>query len=326
MLSLSQMIDRVITILGEDPAQALIPSTMFGQERVLSEMNAVYSMLNAEATKVDIPLLLRYEDAEIDAASGAARTLDYRYSAQSGRLIAITGTNSTEAPIYLEPTIAMQEIRAGLSGQNSPQYHILDDGRITILQWSSWRRFRVWTIRYPQNMFSAAVSSFNAGTNTITMSGTPILGSINNTASAYRRDMLYVYDGTGKGQMARVLSNTTTSIVCENANSSSSTAFATALDNTSKFCIVPWFPEEFIELLCTMTAARPSFSTLPVWDNVAALAISMKRDQWNDWVGKFDLSSQSDNRIVNRGRVAAGLAGASRGPFGTWPGAWYGTN
>lgn len=309
--SLPEMVSRVVRILQQDASQITMEASPLYQSIVVDELNSVYEAMSQEAAAHVRPELLHSMDLEvIDAATGLC---DLKLPVFTGRALLVTERSLSTTEIGEDERKAVQaRVMNADAILASPRYRIEANGAIRILPGARETLYwRLWFIRVPAHLHAGTAS---AGTvNSVTFPATPTYGALLPFTDAYKWETVYLYAGTGAGQLAKVTAyNASTRVATvENLTTSRSgyNAFSTAPGSGTSYSMQPWFPPEFTEYLCARAASR--FTRFQSAFDAARMVAELD-PAWREWLSALD--AVTPNTVIRTGSVgdffpAAGESG-----------------
>ncbi|TXH14295.1 MAG: hypothetical protein E6R03_09570, partial [Hyphomicrobiaceae bacterium] len=234
------------------------------EARVLAALNRAYALMTALAQQHEHPSLLDYLNVTIsDPTSGL---VDKSFPMRATALVTLSQRTQDEPTLEERNSVIIYR-RNGLvptSQNDRPKFEVL--GRqIYVRQPRTAANYRLWFMKDMPTIHYGLVYDADswAYSSVVPMRTSPTMGYFDYREDIYVGQFVYIYAGTGAGQMGRISSVERISADQYNAtcvgvdDPSNETPFATTpLDDTSRYTILPWFPPNYYNYLAMETAVQ----------------------------------------------------------------------
>lgn len=235
------------------------------EDRCLSALNRAYMLMTALGQQQEHPDLLQYENANIqDSETGL---LDIPFPVRATALVALAHRQRDE-PTLEEYNSRMIYRRNGFGVAQgrfiAPQYEVIAR-QIFVRQPRTSSAYRLWFMRDVPSIHYGLVATPGEGETsdtTLWMRTTPEHGYFDYREDIYKDQLIYIYAGTGIGQMAKITDVTRVSASRYDAtcasldNNTDDPPFTIPLDATSKYTLMPWFPANYYYYFAMQAAVQ----------------------------------------------------------------------
>jgi len=281
------------TIVGEGLSQQA--SSPLSPQRLMTLYNTAYMHMCNLADKSYRTETVTYRNTNIiDTDTGE---LDSMLPVNQSRFVCMT-YGQFETPTSEELTVAKTYRFGGVTispNENGFRYD-LRGNRLFVLQYpwpaggNPGRMFyRIWYAKVQPAMHYGLTGSGQTSSNSVLYLNTaPTAGIFERPADRYVDAKVYIYEGPGAGQFARIYSMSGTVATCRGIDSSDTSPFTVPITNASYYCIMPWFPDSYLTALGYLTA-----SYIPRSQIATEIGPTVKEqmDLYKAWLAAPDLSS-----------------------------------
>jgi len=236
------------------------------EDRCLAALNRAYMLMSALGQQQEHPDLLQYVNADIqDNTTGL---LDQPFPSRATALVALAHRNQAD-PTREEYNSRMIYRRNGFAnagGRNQqPPYEVIAR-QIFVRTPRYTNTYRLWFMKDVPSIHYGLVATpdFEGETTntTIWMRTTPTHGYFDYRENIYKDQLVYIYGGSGAGQMAKIDTVTRVSAsrydaTCKSINDNTDDPpFPIELDATSLYTLLPWFPPNYYYYLSMQAAVQ----------------------------------------------------------------------
>lgn len=308
-LSTPELLKEVRSILQEGLVQST--TSPLSDAAVLRRMNQAYNEMTIEAFEGGRHELLYFVNATV--SSVATGLLDQRIPTRAERLVCVAQSQNNETyPTQEEYNTVLTYRRAGPNARTAPglRYEIREGDKLYLLNPSSNsnRLLRIWYCAQPPALhYGAAGSGQSTSSTTLTLNNSPTAGPWDPITDIYVGSIVYIYSGTGSGQLARITAVTasTRAATCEKLGGVSGNAFSTAIGTGSFYALQPWFPVAYYRILAERTAAK--FGKMEGSQMLESYQRNLRK--WQTWCEPTDPSGSMPIAQNNENDMGLNLGG-----------------
>lgn len=255
--TLSQLRDRVLDLLQGARSQADQSNSPLSSDRVVNNILSAYSDMTAMGHVQMRHEFLEYENVQL--SSSTTGQLDIRWNPQRGQIVWLTWRNESDTtPSQEERIRILSRLRNKEAYTTLSSYYRNTSGEMFVYD-TSRTYWRIWYLRYPAPLHMATVATSGSNSaNALVMPSSATLGTVYARDDEYNGSRIYISSGTNSGYFARITDFTGSTRLATLASDTAITgdALPSANDNTTVYSILPWFPEEWHDLLCHLAAIK----------------------------------------------------------------------
>jgi hypothetical protein len=178
------------------------------------------------------------------------------------------------------------------------------------------RKFRLWYLpKVPSLHYSVVGSGQTSSATTLVLNTSPTNGSFDYTPGIYVGQIVFIYQGAGAGQFARITAVNSVNVATVEQQFADGEPLATALGTTSYYSLVPWF-NDFYPLMTMLTCIK--CLNFDASSQIHA-QVAPFMEQFIQWLAPADWATPQPiiNKFFSDLGLNAGGAGSLDG-FGAW--------
>ena len=276
--------------------------------RCLEALNDAYRLLCREAEHKGKGEILEFINTRVEDRSTGL--LDQRIPMRVSKRVSLALSNGQEWPSVRERNAMHYRAFHGIpQGDAMTASYRVQRDRLYVLN-DSYSHFRLWfTARSPALHYGKVQDTQPSSTTELHLSTNPENGPFDHTRGIYLNQLVFIYDGPGAGQTARI-SGQNYNVVTLSPIDGEENALSVPITPDSHYCIVPWFVD-FVDLLVRLAAKQFTKieTAVTLFDET-----SKGMSQFMDWLTPEDMATQEP--IPNQGTDDYGLGGGFIGSGG----------